>query len=183
MALLLFRSLFFFKFWEKSRASDVMNSCDLSSSGNCNSMLEFAIYAFCKFLQIMAEVVMTMYCTVTIYCNLLLCWLGSKSHFLCRMTWNFSLFNMPPGKPVDFCSAKLSSSTFKFLSKIQSDTISHPEVYLDLGNEFCLDCSQIQAIHIRLTGYLLCGKHRIVLTTQVISPAKKVEGNKQTEIV
>jgi len=52
---------------------------------------------------------------------------------------------------------------------------------LDLGNEFCLDSPQIQAILIRLTGYLLCGKHRPLFITQVIPLAKKAEGNRNKE--
>lgn len=55
------------------------------------------------------------------------------------------------------------------------------KVYLDLGNEFGLDCPQIRAIHIRLRGYLLCGKHRIIFTTQVVPLAKQAEGNRNEQ--
>lgn len=98
----------------------------------------------------------------------------------CEELWQFFPFSIPTQKSCwfgfSFLLQNSGPSTFKLLSKIHTDTISHPEVYLDLGNEFCLACPQILAIHIRLTGYLLCGKYSIILPTQVIHLAKEVEG-------
>lgn len=104
------------------------------------------------------------------------------NHTSCAELQGIFSFSIPTQESLFiFFTAKLSPSTSKLLSKIHHDTTSHPEVYLDLGNEFCLDCPQIQAIHIRLTGYLLCGKHRIVFTTQVIPLAKQAEGNRNKQ--
>lgn len=75
-------------------------------------------------------------CTETISWRLLLRWQGSKSHS-CRTTRNFSFCNIHPEKPVEFFYFKNSApSTFKPLSEMQGDTTTHPEAYLDLGNEF-----------------------------------------------
>lgn len=87
----------------------------------------------------------------------------AANHTFVQNSEEFFPFQYPSRQVSWIFAAKLNPVTFKLLSKIQCDTTSHPEVYLDLGNEFCLDCPQIQAIHIKLTGYLLCGKHRIIL--------------------
>lgn len=47
-----------------------MNSCDLRHSRNLKNTLEFAVYVFCKFLQIMGELVLKIWttdCTEAIY--------------------------------------------------------------------------------------------------------------------
>lgn len=78
-----------------------------------------------------------------------------------------------------FLKQNSSPSTFKLLSKIHTDTISHPEFYLDLGNEFCLACAQILAIHTRLTEHLLCGKYVLFLPQNLFILQEMLEGNRK----
>lgn len=77
-----------------------------------------------------------------------------------------------------FLKQNSSSSTFKLLSKIHPDTISHPEFYLDLGNEFCLACTQILAIHTRLTEHLLFGKYVLFLPHNLFILQGTLQGNR-----